>query len=135
MWDHLLLVSGGQAYARTHRVVRTVMPSDPTIRPPSRVATVAAGAGLAFGVAYATLLATFPLLGGAEPRARLQAAAVVALGFPTQFAYPFVVPFAVRVGIAPFAVRVGLACLNGVLWAIIVFALWRTARRQSPDSR
>lgn len=121
------------AYERTCRVVYTVMPAAPkTLRPSGRTGAIAAGAGLGFAAAYAALLTSFPLFGDAESRARLQGAAVVALGFPTQLVYPLVAPFAWRVGISPFVMRIGLAGVNGVLWATLCIALWRTARRTAP---
>jgi hypothetical protein len=108
------------------------MPYQRTSYSLGRLVALAVAAGVAFGAVYAYLLATFPLLTGSDLHARFQSAAVVALGFPSQLAFPTLAPLVERVGVAPFAARVCLAVLNGVLWATVLLAFRQAARRGTP---
>lgn len=76
-----------------------------------------------------SLLATFPILTGSDLQARLQAAVIVALAFPSELALPTLAGLVGLLGMVPFAARVGLAVLNGVLWATVFLALRRVAQR------
>jgi hypothetical protein len=99
----------------------------------SRRLAISAGVGLLFALAWAGLMATFPLLTGSELHARVQSAVITGLGFPLLFAARWVVPAAGRLGLAPFGVGVGLAFVNGALWAAAVVAVRRFVG-QRPDS-
>lgn len=60
------------------------MPCQLTFGPLGRLVALIFGAGVAFGAAYAYLFLSFPILTGSDLHARVQGAAVVALGFPSQ---------------------------------------------------
>ena len=92
-------------------------------------------AGVGVALAWAALMATFPILTGSDLQARLQGAAVNVLGFPVMLAARFAVPVAALLGLPPFAAGVSLAFLNGAFWAAAFLTARETlARHPDPET-